>query len=438
MAEPETGVLQGWGHSTASSATLLDPSSVADVVAAVRGAGSRGVLGRGLGRSYGDAAQNGGGVVVLPLHPTAPVDLGDDGVARLSAGTSLARALRELLPHGRTLPVLPGTGHVTVAGAIAADVHGKNHHCHGGFGRWTRSIELVDGAGEPRSLSPERTGPEFWATVGGMGLTGIITSARVQTVPVPSGRLLVRTRRLGSLPEIMAALRASTATYHVAWIDAASRGGFGRGVLEEAEHDARPSGLDYRARRALRVPRLPVNTVRPVVSRHLNRAWWHHASRDTTRIADFRTFFHPLDAVGDWPWLYGPAGFLQWQFAVPDTAARVVELALRALADTGHPPSLVVLKRLGPRDDGPLSFPIPGWTVAVDLPADRNVAPVLDRLDSIVAEAGGRVYLAKDARLGRDQLDRMYGDLAGWRAVRDELDPRGVFASDLSRRLGLT
>ena len=428
--------LTGWGRATASAAYGGQAVSVADVAAAVRAAGSRGVLARGLGRSYGDAAQNSGGLVLQPLEPMAPIELDRrDGTVRVSAGTSLVRLLRELMALGRMLPVLPGTGQVTVGGAIAADVHGKNHHRQGSFGQWTRSMELVDGLGEVRSLSA--ADPGFWATAGGMGLTGVVTSAVVQTVPVTSGFLRVRSRRLASLAEVLDALRASSATYSVAWVDGANRAALGRGVVEEAELDQTRRGLRYGDRRTLTVPPLPVNLMRPPVSRELNRLWWHRAPRNACRCVGFREFFHPLDAVQAWPRLYGPRGLLQWQFVVPDAGEQLVGTALRTLVDAGQPLALVVVKRMGDGRAGALSFPQAGWSVAVDLPATPGVGPVLDRLDDELAEAGGRVYLAKDARMSRATFERMYPELDEWRDIRSELDPRGVFASDLARRLGL-
>ncbi len=405
--------------------------------AAVRGAGSLGVLARGLGNSYGDAAQNAGGLVVLPIGPLAPIDFDPEtGLVRVSAGTTIARLLQELLPLGRTLPVLPGTGRVTVGGAIAADVHGKNHQVHGSFGQWTSALGLVDGMGNLRRVSAPD--PVFRATVGGMGLTGVMVDALLHTRPVLSSRIRVRTQRTTSLSELMDAMESSSATYQVAWVDAASPARLGRGILEEAEHDDSGPVSEYRTGARPGVPRAPVNVIRPWVTKELNQLWWRRARLSSTHTKDFPAFFHPLDAVRGWPGLYGPRGFIQWQFVVPDDARAFVAQALSALVDTATPPSLVVLKRMGPGRAGTLSFPLPGWSVAVDLPADPNVEPILDRLDSILAACGGRVYLAKDSRLARPTFQRMYPELATWQATRQQLDPRGVFTSDLGRRLGLT
>jgi decaprenylphospho-beta-D-ribofuranose 2-oxidase len=233
-------------------------------------------------------------------------------------------------------------------------------------------------------------------------------------------------------------MAASCASYHVAWVDG-SVGGFGRGILEEAEPATDGAHHEYRPGRALSAPALPLNAVQPQVSRALNQAWWLRAPRDETRPVGYPEFFHPLDRMRHWPRLYGPAGLVQWQCVVPDPARDLVRQSLWTLAAGGCPPALVVVKRFGPGDPAPLSFPRSGWTVAADLPASASgLGGLLDELDEQIADAGGRVYLAKDARLAPHLVRRMYPDLDVWRTTRHELDPRQVFVSDLSRRLGLT
>lgn len=438
MSDAVRTLLTGWGRTTASVANLhrgLDGCAAAELLSR-RNPG--GVLARGLGRSYGDAAQNAGGHVIAPLAPDAPIEIDRDaGVVRLSAGTSIERALRTLLPQGFTLPVLPGTRFVTVGGAIAADVHGKNHHCDGSFGRWVREIGLVDGNGEVRVLSPASDADAFWATVGGMGLTGVICWAVVQLVPVRSAAISVRTRRLADLDSVMDAMVASPARHHVAWVDASSRSTLGRAVLDEGDY-ADESSRTYDPRRPAPAPRLPVNVVRPLAIRAANAARWRRTPRDRQATVPFTTFFHPLDAVGDWHRLYGPGGLVQWQMVVPIAHRSLVEASLRHLVDAGLPPSLVVLKRMGSASPAPLSFPIEGWTLAVDLPGRRpGMNRALDELTARVVDAGGRIYLAKDSTAAPAHVSAMYPRLADWREVRDRLDARGVLRSDLARRLAL-
>lgn len=448
MSERTAGErLSGWGGTTASYAVTRDPSTVEELAGLVRTAGPRGVLPRGLGRSYGDAAQNAGGDVVPPWRPGAPIEVSPDGAtATLSGGTSLERALCTLLPLGRTLPVLPGTRFVTVGGAVAADVHGKNHHHDGSFGRWVRRLTLLDGTGEVRELSPTQDAEAFWATVGGMGLTGIVLDATVELPAVTSAYVQVRTRRMPRLDEALDAMERSTARYHVAWVDAFPGRGFGRSVLQEGDPaeaaELTPARqrqpLRYVPRQRLSVPAVPGNMLRPVTVRGFNELWWRKAPNDRTAAASYTSFFHPLDGVGHWNRLYGGRGFVQWQFAVPLSARSLVESSLRRLAAAGVPAYLVVLKRFGAASGAPLSFPMPGWTLAVDLPAGPpQLARLLDELDGEVAAAGGRIYFAKDARLAAALVPAMYPRLDEWRATRERLDPHRRFSSDLARRLRL-
>jgi decaprenylphospho-beta-D-ribofuranose 2-oxidase len=433
--------LAGWGGLTASTACLRHASGVEDVVALMASDDGRGLLARGLGRSYGDAAQNGGGDVIMPIAPEAPLEL-DTAVAtvRAPAGASLERLLRFLLPRGWRLPVLPGTRFVTVGGAIAADVHGKNHHADGSFGRWVRDLTLVDGTGCVRRLSPDHEPDEFWATVGGMGLTGVITSATLTVEPAVSSRIRMRTTKLATLDQAMDAMESSSSRYHVAWVDAAPHSGFGRAVLDEGTDVTEPDAeIIYAPRRPITSPPMPVNVVQPALVGAFNAAWWRRARHLHESVVPMTKFFHPLDGVGRWPRLYGREGFLQWQIAVPFAARHLVPRVLWRLAASGAGPSLVVLKRFGDPSPGLLSFPISGWTLAVDVPAGRpGLLALLADLDLDVADAGGRVYLAKDARADATTIARMYPRLGEWRAVRARLDPHGRLRSDLARRLALT
>lgn len=438
MSEAVQTRLTGWGRSTGSVADVYRARDAGDVAELMRRSATGHVLARGLGRSYGDAAQNAGGAVVAPIAPDAPIELDRAaGVARLSAGTSIDRALRTLLPQGFTLPVLPGTRFVTIGGAIASDVHGKNHHCDGSFGRWVREIELVDGTGELRVLSPDEDADAFWATVAGMGLTGVICWAKVELTPVRSAAINVRTRRFSDLAGAMAAMAASSARHHVAWVDASSHAVLGRAVLDEGDH-ADASFLTFAPRQPVPTPAIPVNLVRPSLMRCANAAWWHRAPTDRRDTVSFSSFFHPLDAVGDWHRVYGPAGMIQWQMVVPMSASGLVEESLRHLVDAGLPPTLVVLKRMGAGNEAPLSFPIEGWTLALDLPAGRpGLRRALQVLDERLVDAGGRIYLAKDSGATPEHISEMYPHLPTWRETRKRLDPLGIVSSDLGRRLGL-
>ena len=409
------------------------------------------MLARGLGRSYGDAAQNAGGDVVdlsggaagiLELDPVG-------GTVTVDAGISLDRLLRTVVPVGWFVAVTPGTRFVTVGGAIASDVHGKNHHLDGGFVDHVRSFELVTPASGRITVTPED--PAFRATAGGMGLTGIVTEATLRLLPIATSMVAVDTERFDRLDELMAAMDEGDHRYRysVAWVDCMSRGRrLGRGVLTRGYHAPldrlSPSGrrdpLRFEPSTRLRVPlTLPSGLLSAPVAAAFNKAWFRHSPRlERDALHNLSSFFHPLDGVAGWNRLYGPRGFVQYQFVVPFERHDVVHRTLQRLAAAGCPSFLAVLKRFGP-GGGLLSFPVPGWTLALDIPAARpGLGRLLDGLDELVAEAGGRVYLAKDSRLRPDLLPVMYPELQKWRAIRSMLDPKHVLRSDLDRRLGLS
>jgi decaprenylphospho-beta-D-ribofuranose 2-oxidase len=413
---------------------------------------ARGVLARGLGRSYNDAAQNAGGLVLDMTACDRLLDLDHAaGTVTCEAGVSLDTLIRWLLPAGWFVPVTPGTRAVTVGGAIAADIHGKNHHRDASISRHVRSLDLVGADGTERRLTPADSPREFWATAGGMGLTGVVVRATLALIPVTSSLMRVDTRRCGDLDAVMAALEDSEGRhrYSVAWIDGLARGGrLGRGVVTGGEHacadelpaDRRPAARAFSPRTLLRAPSpVPDGLLRPSTVGAFNAAYYAKAPRHRDgELQSLSWFFHPLDLVAGWNGLYGPYGLVQHQFVVPLEADATVREAVQRLSDARSPAFLAVLKRFGPATPGPLSFPRPGWTLAMDLPASMpGVRGLLDELDELVVAAGGAVYLAKDARVRPELIPAMYPRLEEFRDVRRALDPHGRFRSDLARRLSL-
>ncbi len=440
----ERRLLRGWGRTAPTAAQVVRPRDADGVADAVRTAGPRGVLARGLGRSYGDAAQNAGGLVLDLTGLDTIGRVGADGTVRCGAGVPLDVLLRHLVRQGRFVPVLPGTGRVTLGGAAAADVHGKNHHRDGSIGRHVVALEIVDGRGERRVLAPADAA--YGAVVGGMGLAGVVTAVTLRTPAVESAWLAVDTVRTDDLDATMAALLDADAhRYSVAWVDCLSDGRrTGRGVVTSGDHlplDGVPQGSDARS-----IGRDALATVPPLPSPGLvggrriaafNAVYHRHAPRRAEAVpTPAGTFFHPLDAVAEWNRLYGSTGFLQYQFVAPDPRAvlQAIELVRRGRA----PVALAVLKRFGPGGPEPMSFPRAGWTLTLDIAArTRDLAATLNQLDQLVHDSGGRVYLAKDARLDPAMVAAMYPGLDRWRSLRAELDPDHVFRSDLARRLAL-
>lgn len=440
----------GWGRTAPTAARLIRPRTYEEAVAAVRACGARGGIARGLGRAYGDAAQNAGGSVfdMTGLDRIHAIDA-DGGTVLCDAGVSLHRLTQALLPLGWFVPVTPGTRYVTVGGAIGADIHGKNHHVSGSFTRHVLALELLTADGEIHTVA--RGTPLFDATAGGMGLTGVVLAATVRLQPVETSLMSVDTERAKDLDDLMARLTATDHRYRysVAWIDLLARGtSLGRSVLTRGDH-ARVDALPARARRdplafrPVRLPAAPSFVPEGLLGRTtvglFNELWYRKAPRARAgELQKISAFFHPLDGVPHWNRLYGRGGFVQYQFVVGYGQEGALRRIVSRISRRRCPSLLAVLKRFGEGDTGWLSFPVPGWTLALDLPANLpGLGAFLDELDEEVAAAGGRVYLAKDARLRPELLAAMYPRLDEFRALRAELDPRGVFTSDLSRRLGL-
>lgn len=435
--------LSGWGRTAPTWATTVatgtDPGEL------IRGARPRGLLARGLGRSYGDAAQNGGGLVLEPGPTRIEVDR-LRGTATVSAGTSLHDLMRHLLPMGFFVPVTPGTRYVTVGGAIACDIHGKNHHRSGSFGEHVAALDLVGADGVSRTLTNEDD--DFWLTVGGMGLTGVITSAVLALLPVETALMSVATERVPDLATLMRRMRESDDehTYSVAWIDTLARGrSLGRSVLTRGEHATSEQASGHGRGGVLPAePRLAAPAYAPgwLMSRPtisvFNEMWFRKApAHKVGQLTSIPAFFHPLDGVADWNRLYGRLGFVQYQFVIPDAAEQSMVEIVQRLAEAGHPSFLAVLKRFGPQNRAPLSFPMSGWTLALDLPTHPALRGLFAELDQIVVAAAGRIYLAKDSRLDADTFAQMYPRLEDFRAGLRRLDPDQVFRSDLARRLDL-
>ncbi|MFK0170295.1 FAD-binding protein [Streptomyces sp. NPDC090306] len=446
----ETASVTGWGRTAPTTARLIRPRSYAEAVEAVRDCGERGSIARGLGRAYGDAAQNAGGSVIdmTGLDSVHAIDV-SGGTVLCDAGVSLHRLTEVLLPLGWFVPVTPGTRQVTVGGAIGADIHGKNHHVSGSFARHVLSFELLTGDGQIHTVAAGT--PLFDATAGGMGLTGMILTATVRLQPVETSLVSVDTERARDLDDLMARMTAGDHRYRysVAWIDLLARGAAtGRAVLTRGDH-APLDALPPRARRAPlafrpgRFPAAPEFVPEGLLGRTtvglFNELWYRRAPRARTgELQRISTFFHPLDGVPHWNRVYGRGGFVQYQFVVGYGHEETLHRIVRRIAERRCPSFLAVLKRFGRADPGWLSFPVPGWTLALDVPTGLpGLGGFLDELDGEVAAAGGRVYLAKDSRLRPELLATMYPRLDDFRALRAELDPRGVFRSDLSRRLGL-
>lgn len=440
----------GWGRTAASSARLV-PVSLAARTILDEEITPRGLVARGLGRSYGDCAQNGGGVLIdgPSLSGVIEADL-EARTVRALAGTSLDDLMSWFVPLGLFVPVTPGTRFVTVGGAIASDVHGKNHHVAGSWGNHVLSMRMIDGLGQMRELSPDQDPELFWATIGGMGLTGIIIDATIQMVPVESAYISVDTDRTDDLDEVMRLMVEGDDDYDysVAWIDLIAKGRqMGRSILDRGRFatadEARDAGkrrpLNYSTHMLGSPPDLfPSGLLNPLTTRAFNELWYRKAPRRRRgHIASIESFFHPLDMIENWNRMYGPRGFIQWQTVLPDSETELMRRIIEQISASGSSSFLAVLKRFGPGNQAPMSFPTKGWTLALDIPVVAGLDALLGELDVLVAGAGGRIYLAKDSRMDPNLIPTMYPRFDEWREVREQADPNHRFRSDMSRRLGL-
>jgi decaprenylphospho-beta-D-ribofuranose 2-oxidase len=447
--------LTGFGRTAPSVAQVLstpDPEVIAKAVAQVADSGGRGVIARGLGRSYGDNAQNGGGLVIdmTPLNGIHSIDA-DTCLAHVDAGVSLDQLMKAALPFGLWVPVLPGTRQVTVGGAIACDIHGKNHHSAGSFGNHVVSMELLTADGQIRHLTPDGEEAElFWATVGGNGLTGIVLRAVIAMTPTETAYFIadgIATRDLDETVAVHLDGTEDNYTYSSAWFDSISgppklgRAAISRGSL--AKLDQLPdklakNPLQFTAPQLPAVPNVfPVGVVTKLTGSMVGEAFYRMSGNYQNKIVNLTQFYHMLDLTTGWQYAYGPRGFAQHQFLVPPNAMEEFKGIIRWIQTQGHYSFLNVFKLFGPGNRAPLSFPMAGWNVAMDFPNKPGVNEFLNELDTRIMEFGGRVYTAKDSRVSADNFHAMYPRIDEWIAVRRKVDPTGVFVSDMARRLEL-
>jgi decaprenylphospho-beta-D-ribofuranose 2-oxidase len=430
--------VNGWGRYPRLQARVRLPQSASRCAQALQSQAP--LIAHGLGRSYGDSALAKQVLGMRYLDHFVAFD-SESGVLTCEAGVSLDAVLRTFVPLGWFLPVTPGTRFVTVGGAIASDVHGKNHHGAGTFGAQVLRLELLVGSGERVWVSSTEHVDLFQATCGGMGLTGVILHATFALRRITSSQIVQTTIKAPSLQAVLESFDAhASAAYSVAWIDClASRSSMGRSLLMLGEH-ANDGPLVVQNRAATPVPfDLPAALLNQTTVQAFNSLYYGLArkSASTRRIA-FEPFFYPLDALSEWNRMYGRAGFLQYQFVLPQ-AAGVAGLSevLSRIVQSGRGSFLAVLKAFGAANANLLSFPQAGYTLALDFKVEAAVFELLNELDAIVLHHGGRLYLAKDARMSIATFRAGYPNWQSFEAVRERWGAHGKFASNQSRRLGL-
>ncbi|MFC3963898.1 FAD-binding oxidoreductase [Nocardia jiangsuensis] len=456
-----TRSLTGWGRTAPTSSEVLstgDPEVIAKAVALVAADNDgkpahlrRGVIARGLGRSYGDNAQNAGGLVVdmTALNKIHRIDR-DSRLVDVDAGVNLDQLMKAALPFGLWVPVLPGTRQVTIGGAIGSDIHGKNHHSAGSFGNHVRSMELLTADGTVQTVTPEQNPQLFWATIGGCGLTGIILRATIEMTPTETAYFIADGDVTAGLDETIAFHSDGSEDryeYSSAWFDAMSpepklgRAVISRGSLaklDELPRKLRKNPLGFTGKTFLTFPDLfPNGLLNKQTFALATEVWYRKGATYRDKPQNLTAFYHPLDMLGEWNRAYGSRGFLQYQFVVPPEAVAEFKQILVDIQRSEHYSFLNVFKYFGAGNQAPLSFPMPGWNVCLDFPIRAGLNDFVTELDRRVLEFGGRLYTGKDSRTTAATFHQMYPRIDEWIAVRRSVDPTGVFMSDMARRLEL-
>ncbi len=443
--------LSGWGKYPVVESRVARPEKRSELRTLITERSSS-LLARGAGRSYGDAALNEDGQTVLTDRLNRMLSFDPEtGILRAEAGVRLRELLETFVPRGWFLPVTPGTKEVTLGGAVAFDVHGKNHHCDGGFSNFIRELRLLLASGDEVRCSRNIRPDLFRATVSGAGLTGIITEVEVTLQPIETAYLIARHIKAHSLDETFSLFdqHGPNHRYAVAWIDCLADGAeLGRSILTFGDHARtaelpatyRTRPLSYESDRLFRMPvDLPRGLLNEGTVRAFNRLYFaRRREKEGQQVEAINPFFYPLDLIGNWNRLYGSEGFVQFQCVLPlDQSYDGLVSLLQRLSNSGRASFLAVLKRMGPSDDGFLSFPMRGYTLSLDLPRQSGLPSFLSDLNEMVRNRGGRVYLAKDAHLSADTFRAMYPDYDKWLNVKRRVDPQNRFCSHLANRLQL-
>ncbi len=397
-------------------------------------------IARGNGRCYGDASLGSNVVSTLALNYALDFDTAN-GIFKCQSGMLLSDILEIIVPKGWYLPVTPGTKFITVGGAFASDIHGKNHHKEGSFSDYVLKIKIIKPDGQPEECSPESNPTLFWFTAGGMGLTGIIQEITFKLKKIESPFIKQRQIRAGSLDEIIEMFdEYKNYTYSVAWIDCLKRGSsFGRSILMVGEHATRveAEGKRFKLGNNISVPfYLPSFTLNALSIKTFNAFFY---AKNYRKVMDstisFDKFFYPLDSILAWNRIYGKRGFIQYQFVVPkEIGKKAISEILKRITERGWGSFLAVLKAFGP-GSVPLTFQMEGYTLALDIPLNRNLFKFLDELDLIVKDYGGRIYLSKDARMKPEIFFSTYPQSYDFSQFVASIDPKNVIQSGLSKRL---
>lgn len=441
--------ISGWGKYPIKNCQLYRPEKYQDFHTQLSTS-----IAHGHGRSYGDAALNDQGAVILTERLNRFLEFDKTtGIIRAEAGVTLKEILEVIIPAGWFLPVTPGTQFATLGGCVAVDAHGKNHHHVGSFGQHVLSLELITAQNEKIICSPQQNSDLFWATISGMGLTGLIGTITLQLQPLTSTTMVVKNTAAENLEHAIKLLNDPTIDdqYSVAWIDCLAKGNnLGRSIIMTAHHalidelpsEQRIAPLQMNHHKTSKIPcNLPSWVLNSFSVKLFNKYHYYtQAQKKESYLQNYAPYFYPLDKILEWNRLYGKQGFVQYQCVIPTTQSiSGLQQILEKLSHFGGASFLAVLKRFGESSKGLLSFPMPGFTLALDIPiSNKATLPLLNELDDCVLQHQGRIYLAKDARMNATTFRKMYPQFPQWLAIKKMIDPTNQFTSSLARRLQLT
>ncbi len=433
-------LLSGWGRYPVEECDLVSPVTASLAHREIQSTQHGQVIPRGLGRSYGDSAL--APHVISSAYLNHILDFNpDEGLVRCQSGVSLDDLINVFLPQGWFLSVTPGTRFVSVGGAIASDVHGKNHHIDGCFSHYIKSIKILLAGGDMVTCSREVNTELFRATCGGMGLTGLILEVELYLKAVKSSFIdetIIKTSNLDHTLELFDRYKSST--YSVAWIDCLATGqNMGRSLLMLGEHSLQ-GGYSVPTKKNISVPvDMPSVLLNSYSVNAFNTLYYHRIRQPVIEHrVHYQPFFYPLDAIANWNRLYGKNGFCQYQFVIPvESGAEGMTEVLNRIVESKRGSFLAVLKAFGEKNDNYLSFPVRGYTLALDFKIDRQLFAFLEELDKIVLAYGGRVYLTKDARLGENSFKASYDSWEAFVDIRKRYNADSVFNSLQSMRLGI-
>ncbi|MCA1902640.1 MAG: FAD-binding oxidoreductase [Candidatus Hydrogenedens sp.] len=441
--------LTGWGRYAYQESYVFRPEQWRAMNAILKDMRIPDILARGLGRSYGDTAMNEGGAIMNMLRLNRFLSWQEEeGILECEAGVSLREILDVFLPRGWMPHVCPGTKFVTVGGAIANDIHGKNHHEEGSFGNHVISFELLSADGNILQCSRTENADLFWATIGGIGLTGIIRTAKIRLKKVKTAYFHVDYYQAKNLDDLLDKMKEydKKYPYTVAWLDClAQKENMGRGVLmggkiaevEDLPPRWRNSPLIQKKKMDITVPWDAPTWILSQRTVGIFNSWYYDLNKTRYEIVPLEKFFFPLDRILEWNRMYGKTGFIQYQVVFPGDEVKGLKVLLEQLVSSQRSSFMTVLKRFGAGNEGLLSFPTEGYTLALDIPNHAGLACFVEDLNCITLRYGGRLYLAKDQLMNESMFKETYPRWEEFTKIKEKIDPNIHYSSTMARRLGI-